>query len=89
MVDIVTILISILLGLVGGIANVIVWAKSWADLKEFSAFRTIIMGGIVGFVYIFLHSDYGFPNTIMTFIAGYAGTDFIRGIIEKFGKKQE
>jgi len=88
MFDIVTIAVSILLGLVGGIANVVVWAKAWVDLKEFGAFKTIVIGGIVGALYAFLHSDYGFPNTIMTVIAGYFGTDFLRGIIEKFGKKE-
>jgi len=77
----------VVLGILGGVTNVIIGAESWEDLKKFSAFKRTIIGGIVGFLYRFLYSDYGFPNFVMTFVAGYMGTDFILAIIEKFKKK--
>jgi len=76
----------VVLGLLGGTANVFLWAQGWQDLKAFKSARQIIIGAIVGYVYSFLHSDYGFPNYVMSFVAGYMGTDFLQGIIERFKK---
>jgi len=77
------------LGLLGGCAWVLNWAKGWEELKSFEATRRIILGGIIGFLYNFLHSDYSFPNSVMAFVAGYMGTDFIAGLLERFKKKPE
>jgi len=77
---------TVMMGTLGGIANVILWAQGWNDLKQFKSFRQIIIGAIVGLVYNYLHSDYNFPNYVMTFVAGYMGTDFLAGIIERFKK---
>jgi len=77
---------TVVLGLLGGSANVLLWAQGWSDLKAFKSARQIIIGAIVGYVYSFLHSDYGFPNYVMSFVAGYMGTDFLQGIIERFKK---
>jgi len=85
--DVTQIIWFILLGILGGIANVIISAESWDDLKKFSAFKRTVIGAIVGFLYKFLYSDYGFPNFVMAFVAGYMGTDFLLAVIEKFKKK--
>jgi len=77
---------STFMGLLGGVANVILWAQDWNDLKQFKSFRQIVIGGIVGFVYTYLHSEYAFPNMVMAFVAGYMGTDALQGIIERFKK---
>ena len=76
----------IFLGLLGGITSVLINSDNISDLKTFKAFKTYIIGGIVGFLYQFLYSDYSFPNSIMCFVAGYCGTDFIKKIIDKFNK---
>jgi len=89
MLDYVTVGVSVALGTLGGVTHVIMWSESVADLKKFSSFKRIVIGGIVGFLYTFLHSDYGFPNFVMTFVAGYMGTDFLLSVIEKFKKKPE
>jgi len=86
--DYVTLAVSVALGTVGGIAHVFVDSKDWNDVKKFSSVREIVIGAIVGSIYTFLHSDYGFPNFIMTFISGYAGIDFLEGIIDKLRKKE-
>lgn len=86
MVDL-TLLYFTVLGLIGGVTHVIVDAEKWEDLKHFSSFKKSVVGAVCGFIYSFLYSEYDFPNTVMTFIAGYAGTDFILGIVEKVKKK--
>jgi len=85
--DYVTMAVSVALGMAGGIAHVFIDAKSWEDVKKFSSVRQIVIGAIVGGVYSFLHSDYGFPNFVMTFVSGYAGIDFIQGLAEKLKNK--
>jgi len=87
--QIIQLAISVVLGFVGGFTAILVGSKDWADLKTFAAFKRYILGGIVGGLYSFLHSDYGFPNTIMTFISGYAGTDFIDKLIERYTEKKK
>lgn len=79
----------IFLGLLGGITYVFINSDSVDDLKKFEAFKRYILGGIVGFLYFQLYSDYSFPNSIMCFVSGYMGTTFIEGLIDKFGPKEE
>lgn len=86
-IDFIPILWFVFLGLIGGITHVIVKAESWGDLKDFRAFKRSILGAICGFIYYNLYSDYSFPNTVMAFVSGYMGTDFILSIVEKFWKK--
>jgi len=76
----------IAMGVLGGIAHVLVDAKSWEDIQRFSAFKTVGIGAIVGMLYAYLHSDYSFPNGVMSFVAGYFGTDFLLKIVERFGE---
>lgn len=73
----------IVLGLLGALVYVILWSKTYADLLSYSSFRHVIVGSVVGYVYSILYSDYGFPDFIMCFVAGYMGPDFIEALIEK------
>jgi len=82
-------LLQIGLGAVGGFAAIMVGAEKWGDLKTFAAFKRYILGAIIGGLYFLLHSDYGFPNMIMSFISGYAGTDFFDKLAEKVPKKPQ
>jgi len=86
--DIVTVVTFVGLGTVGGIANTLIWAESWADLKKFSTFKTTVLGSVAGLLYYFLHTEYNFPNFIMSLVSGYFGKDFVQGIMEKFKKKE-
>jgi len=85
--DIITIVTFVILGTLGGITHVVIEAESWEDLKKFSSFKRIVIGSIIGFLYMFLHTDYGFPNFIMAFVSAYAGEDFIKKLIDKLTKK--
>ena len=79
----------IILGLLGGVVNVLLWAKTWRDLTGFESVRYIALGTITGYVYTFLYSEWGYPNAVMCFVAGYMAPDFIQGIVEKLKRKKE
>ena len=79
----------IILGLLGGACNVLLWAEAWRDLAGFESMRYIVLGMITGYIYTFLHSEWGYPNAAMCFVAGYMAPDFIQGIVEKLKRKME
>ena len=83
----ITLLYFSIMGFLGGVTYCLVSAKSWEELKTFHYSRRMILGAIIGFLYSFLHSDYNFPNFVMAFISGYAGTDFIQALIDKLKPK--
>jgi len=83
--QIISIVLNILLGCLGGFTAILVGSKDWADLKTFAAFKRYILGAIIGGAYYLLHSDYGFPNLIMSFISAYSGADFF----DKLAKRRE
>jgi hypothetical protein len=85
MIDL-TILWFIVMGLIGGVTHVVVMAEKWDDLKKFSAFKRSTIGAVCGFIYFFLYSEHAFPNMLMSFVSGYTGTSFIKGIVEKIKK---
>jgi len=79
-------------GFLGGLAYVLLKSQKWEDLKKFMMVRRVIIGAIAGFIYFFLWSDYDFPNTIMSFVSGYFGCDFIESLVKRFkpnGKGEE
>ncbi|GAJ03623.1 unnamed protein product [marine sediment metagenome] len=86
MIDLTSLLWFVFLGLVGGVAQILMKAEKWSDLKEFSAFKRSLIGAICGFLYYFLYSDYNWPNTVMTIVSGWFGTDFLLSIFKKLKK---
>jgi len=77
------ILFFMLLGALGGLTYIFMSVDSWDDFKEFSSQKRIILGGIVGFIYFYLYSDWGYPNAIMTWVSGYMGPTFVDQFVEK------
>ena len=73
-----------LMGMLGGVLYVLVWAKSVDDIVCFESIRHVLIAMIVGFIYMILHTEYGFQDSIMTIIAGYFGDDFIQALVERF-----
>jgi uncharacterized membrane protein YeaQ/YmgE (transglycosylase-associated protein family) len=71
------------MGFLGALLYVLVWSRKIEDLKDYNNMRHLIIGLIVGYIYSILHSDYNFPNGIMSLVAGYMGPDFIQALIEK------
>jgi len=77
----------VVLGFLGACAYIIMWAKSFGDIKSYGSFRHVVVGAVIGYVYSILYSDYGFPNQVMCFVAGYMGPDFIESIVERMKPK--
>lgn len=77
------------LGFLGALAYVFFWSKRVQDLYSFESIRHLVIGAIVGYVYSLLHSEYNFPNSVMAFVAGWMGVDFISSLIEKLKPKLE
>jgi len=75
------------MGLLGGVAYVLIHAKRWRDLTKFQAARRYLLGAITGFLYWNLHSTWNWPNIVMAFVTGYMGTTFIETLIERFKPK--
>jgi len=71
------------MGLLGSILYIFIWSKSFDQLKSFESVRHLVVGVIVGYLYSILHSDYNFPNAVMSCVAGYFGVDFVQGLFER------
>jgi hypothetical protein len=70
-------------GLLGGLAHGLLWAKGWQDLKAFEFFRAVVLGGIGGFVFYLVHTEWSVPNGVVAFVWGYAFRDVIEGLMSK------
>ena len=79
----------VFLGLLGGISYVFINSDSIDDLTKYESLKHYVISGIAGFLYNILYSDHSFPNSIMCFVAGYMGTTFINGLVDKFKPKEE
>ena len=84
MLDIVGFIIS---GALGALLYLLCWTKSTSELKDYNNYKRLFIGALIGYLYFFLHSDYNFPNGVMSFVAGYMGTDFIESFVSRFKKK--
>ncbi|MEM1710633.1 MAG: hypothetical protein QW820_07060 [Sulfolobales archaeon] len=71
------------LGFLGALAYVLFWSKSLEELKSFESIRHLAVGAIVGYLYSILHSEHGFPDSVMAFVAGWMGVDFISSLVER------
>jgi len=83
MIDL-TIILFVINGLIGSFLSTLFWAKDKYDLKTFDALRNIIVGAIAGYIYYLMHSEYNFPNGLMSLVFGYFGKDLIEAVFEKF-----
>jgi hypothetical protein len=76
-------LLFIVSGLLGGLANGLLWARGWQDLKAFDFARSIILGAIGGHLFYMMHSEWNIPNGVVAFVFGYCFKDVIEGLVEK------
>lgn len=76
-------LISVALGILGAITYILVKAEKKDDFTLREILRTLALGAIAGLVYFMLRSEYGFPDRVMTFVAGYFARDFIPALLTK------
>jgi len=78
-------LVFALHGLLGASLSVLVKAYSWRYLKTWKAIRAYMLGACAGYIYWLFHSEYSFPNAVMTVVVGYFAEDFIRSLFERLG----
>jgi hypothetical protein len=76
-------LLSVALGVLGALTYIIVWAERREDLSLEEVIRTLALGAIAGLIYFILHTDYGFPDRLMTIVSGYFARDFIPAVLTK------
>ena len=74
----------VFLGYIGSVAYVFIRSDEWEDLTTFDSIKRFLLGGISGYIYQLLYSNYDFPNSVMCIVSGYMGVDFILAVINKF-----
>jgi len=70
-------------GFLGGLLWLLIY---WRWNKRAVVQHTIV-SAIAGYLYWLLHSEYNFPNAIMTIVVGYFSVDFVKQIMRFFAKK--
>jgi 4-amino-4-deoxy-L-arabinose transferase-like glycosyltransferase len=77
-------IVTVLMSALGALASVLVWAKSWRDLTEFEAVKSLALGILVGVFYYVLRVEHGFPDDAVSFAIGYSAKDMIEALVERF-----
>ena len=77
------IVLFVIMGVLGGLAHVLLWAEGWEDLKTYDAVRDIILGAIAGWVYFFAYQGWSLPDGVVAFVCGYCASDFFEALAEK------
>jgi len=72
-------------GLLGGVLWLLV---NWQWSKKAIAQHTIV-SAMAGYLYWILYSDYNFPNRLIAIMCGYFSVDFVKQIVEFFGKRKK
>jgi hypothetical protein len=78
---------TVAMSVLGALASVLVWAKSWRDLTGFEALKCILLGAIVGVLYYVLRVEHGFPDSAVSFAVGYSAKDMIEALVERLKPK--
>ena len=76
--------VTVGLSVLGAIANVLLWIKSWEEVTSVEAVRTVLLGMIVGILWYFMRVEHGVPDSVVSFVVGYTAKDVLEGIIERF-----
>jgi flagellar biosynthesis protein FliR len=71
------------LGALGGLLRLLVHTGTLAEALTYANSKWIVVGAISGLSYYFLYADYGFPNSFIAIVVGYAGADFIEAASRK------
>jgi hypothetical protein len=76
-------ILYVISGLLGGLTSGLLWAKTWEDLKSFTFVRSLILGGVGGYVFFLMHSEWYLPNSVVAFVFGYSFQDIVEALVEK------
>lgn len=81
-----SLIVFVLYSVMGALAYRLAWSKSWDELVSYDTTRHLVIGAIIGVVYHTLYLDKGFPDSVMSFVAGWMGVDFLEAIVERLGR---
>ena len=87
-----SIVLFILNGVVGALIHALWWAKKPEDMTSWEAIKSILIGGLAGYIYWWGYISHGLPDGLMAIIVGYCARDFMDWVVERFApwvKKQE
>ena len=72
----------VLMGVLGGIARALMIARGFRELKSYDATKAIVLGLIGGIVYYHMVTEWGAPDTAITFFFSYSFTDIVDRLAE-------
>jgi len=78
-----TVALFVVNAVIGSLLNVLMWCKSWEELKGWEAVKTVLIGAIVGYIYWWGHQEHGFPDGLMSILVGYSSKDFIEWVMTR------
>jgi len=78
----------VLVALLGGTAFVFFESRTWEDLRKYRNVRHLVLAGIAGFVWFLLYSEWGFPNLVVAFIAGWFAPTFLESFVKRVKKSE-
>lgn len=77
------IILFILHGFLGGALYIFMWKIHERD----EMIRVLAISSIAGYIYFWLHSEYNYPNAIMSIVFAYFAPDFLEAVLEKLKAK--
>jgi len=74
---------------INGMIGAFLYIVFWRIREPYEVVRHCIVGAIVGYVFFFVHTEYGVPNLLVTIFLGYSGIDIVEAWFEKIRKLRE
>jgi len=79
----VVVLYYVLVALVGGIMFIFFESRTWEDLRRYRNVRHLVLAAGAGFLWYLFHSEWGWPNAVVAFLAGWTGPTFIESMVKR------
>jgi len=76
------IIIFVFNGLIGAVLRELLEDKK---REKESIIKVLLVGAISGYIYYLLHTEYNFPNHLMTIVFGYFSYDILPRIFKSLG----
>jgi prepilin signal peptidase PulO-like enzyme (type II secretory pathway) len=76
--------LTLLMTVLGAFTNVLLWIRSWGELTSFEATRTLVLGLVVGVLWYFMRVEHNVPDSVVSFVVGYAARDIIEAVVQRF-----
>ena len=74
---------TVAFSILGAFTNLLMKYRSPHQWLRYQTVRTLIAGAIAGVLYAEMRAQYGLPDSVVSFVVGHAGLDYLNFIIEK------